>query len=87
MSKVKVAIIGIGLIGGSIGLAIKDRFKEDVYVWGLDSKAETLDIAMQRGAVDHATKDYETAVKDADVIFLSTPVLQIVPMIEKFFPF
>lgn len=87
MSKVKVAIIGIGLIGGSIGLAIKDRFKEDVYVWGLDSKAETLDIAMQRGAVDHATKDYETAVKDADVIFLSTPVLQIVPMIEKILPF
>jgi prephenate dehydrogenase len=87
MSKVKVAIIGIGLIGGSIGLAIKDRFKEDVYVWGLDSKAETLDIAVKRGAVDTATHDYETAVKDADVVFLSTPVLQIVPMIEKILPF
>ncbi|MBP2632595.1 MAG: tyrA [Firmicutes bacterium] len=87
MSKIKVAIIGIGLIGGSIGLAVKDRFKEDVYIWGLDSKTETLNIAMQRGAVDHATQDYETAVKDADVIFLSTPVLQIVPMIEKILPF
>lgn len=87
MSKVKVAIIGIGLIGGSIGLAIKHQFKDEVQVWGLDSKSETLDIAVQRGAVDHSTHDYETAVKDADVIFLSTPVLQIVPMIEKILPF
>jgi prephenate dehydrogenase len=87
MSKVKVAIIGIGLIGGSIGLAIKHQFKDEVYVWGLDSKTETLDIAVKRGAVDSATQDYETAVKDVDVVFLSTPVLQIVPMIEKILPF
>lgn len=87
MSKLNIAIIGIGLIGGSMGLALKSHFKDEVHITGLDKSEETLKVALERGAVDIATGDYETTVKDADVIFLSTPVLQIVPMIEKILPF
>lgn len=87
MSKLKICIVGIGLIGGSIGLAIKKKLKEEVYISGLDKNRETLRIAVERSAVDIATSDYAKAVKDADIIFLSTPVLQIGPMVEKLLPF
>ncbi len=87
MNKLKICIVGIGLIGGSIGLAIKKNLKEAVYISGLDKNPETLRIAVERGAVDIATSEAKEAVKEADIIFLSTPVLQIVPMIEEILPF
>ena len=87
MNKLKICIVGIGLIGGSIGLAIKKKLKEAVYISGLDKNSETLRIAVERGAVDIATSEAKEAVKEADIIFLSTPVLQIVPMIEEILPF
>ncbi len=87
MNKLKICIVGIGLIGGSIGLAIKKKLKEAVYISGLDKNPETLRIAVERGAVDIATSEAKEAVKEADIIFLSTPVLQIVPMIEEILPF
>jgi prephenate dehydrogenase len=82
----KVAIIGIGLIGGSLGLAIKAHFKGEVFVSGCDTAKKSLAIALKRGAIDEAKDDMTAAVKDADVIFLSTPVLQIVPILEKIIP-
>lgn len=87
MNKLKICIVGIGLIGGSIGLAIKKNLKEAVYISGLDKNPETLRIAVERCAVDIATSEAKEAVKEADIIFLSTPVLQIVPMIEEILPF
>lgn len=86
MSKLHVAIIGVGLIGGSIGLALKEKLKEDILISGMDDAKETLSIALERGAVDVASRSAEAAVKDADIVFLSTPVLQIVPMVEKILP-
>lgn len=87
MNKRNIVIIGIGLIGGSLGFAIKDYFKEAVHIWGLDSHEETLKKAAALGAIDSFTCEYGVAVKDADMVFLSTPVLQIVPMIEMILPF
>lgn len=87
MSRLRIAIVGIGLIGGSIGLSLKEKLKEEIYISGLDSSRETLALALERGAVDRATRDIESAVKDADIVFLSTPVLQIVPMVKKLLPF
>ncbi len=46
-----------------------------------------MDAAVARGAVDKASADIAEVVQDADVIYLSTPVLQIVPMVEKLLPF
>lgn len=87
MSKLHVTIIGIGLIGGSIGLALKENLKDAIDITGLDHEETTLKRAVERGAVDRATADYKEAVEAADIVFLSTPVLQIVPVVEKILPF
>ncbi len=87
MSPLKFAIIGVGLIGGSLGLALKDRMGDGIYITGLCRTQASMDLAMQRGAVDSASSDIRTVVGDADIIFLSPPVLQIVPMVQRILPF
>ena len=85
--KIKLAIIGVGLIGGSLGLCLKDKLGERIYITGLCRTNKSMDLAMKLGAVDFASPDIEAVVSDADIIFLSPPVLQIVPMVEKILPF
>ena len=73
----KVVIIGVGLIGGSIGLAIKKNglAKE---VIGVFRRQATLKKALKRRAVDKGFMNARTAVRDADLIRLATPVSSIV---------
>ena len=87
MAKLNLAIIGVGLIGGSFGLALKSRLGDDVHITGLCRTQASMDAAVARGAVDEASADIAEVVEDADVIYLSTPVLQIVPMVKKLLPF
>ena len=87
MAKLQLAIIGVGLIGGSLGLALKDKLKDDIYITGMCRTQASMDAAVQCGAVDMASDDIEKVVRDADIVFLSTPVLQIVPMVEKLLPY
>ena len=85
--KFHLAIIGVGLIGGSFGLAMKASFGDDIYITGLCRSQQSMDNAVSCGAVDSASPDVEKVVKDADVVYLSTPVLQIVPMTKKILPY
>ena len=87
MARLNLAIIGVGLIGGSLGLCLKDKLGDDIYITGQCRTQKSMDLAMEMGAVDFASSDIEEVVKDADVIFLSTPVLQMVPMVEKMLPY
>ncbi len=87
MKKRTLAIIGVGLIGGSLGLALKDAMGEEIYITGLCRTQESMDRAVELGAVDMATSDIRQVVQDADIVFLSPPVLQIVPMVEKILPY
>jgi len=87
MSKLHLAIIGIGLIGGSLGLALKDKLGDDIHITGMCRTQESMDKAVALGAVDMASSDARQVVKDADIVFLSPPVLQIVPMVEKILPY
>lgn len=87
MSRLKLAIIGVGLIGGSLGLCLKDKLGEDIYITGLCRHQASMDRAVELGAVDYASADVEAVVRDADIVFLSPPVLQIVPMVEKILPY
>ena len=87
MPKLNLAIIGVGLIGGSLGMCLKDKLGDDIYITGMCRTQASMDKAVELGAVDFASSDPEAVVKDADVIFLSTPVLQMVPMVQKLLPF
>ena len=83
----KLAIIGVGLIGGSLGLCLKDKLGDKIFITGLCRSENSMRRSMELGAVDLATSDLKAVVSDADIIFLSPPVLQIVPMVEKILPF
>ena len=83
----KLAIIGVGLIGGSLGLCLKDKLRDEIFITGLCRTEKSMKAAMELGAVDYADYDLEKVVGDADIIFLSPPVLQIVPMVKKILPY
>ena len=83
----KLAIIGVGLIGGSLGLCLKDKLGDKIFITGLCRTEKSMRRSMALGAVDLATSDLEQVVGGADIIFLSPPVLQIVPMVKKILPF
>ncbi len=87
MERMKLAIIGVGLIGGSLGLCLKDKLGDKIFITGLCRSQKSMRRAMELGAVDLATSDLEQVVGGADIIFLSPPVLQIVPMVKKILPF
>ncbi len=77
----KVTIIGVGLIGGSIGLAIKKRGIADEVV-GVFRRESTLKRALKRNAVDKATMFIELGVKGADLIIVASPVHSIPKIIK-----
>lgn len=87
MAKMTLAIIGVGLIGGSLGLALKSRLGDEIYITGLCRTQASMDLAVERGAVDMASPDIAAVVQDADIVFLSTPVLQMMPMVQKLLPY
>jgi prephenate dehydrogenase len=68
----KVAVLGVGLIGGSIGLAARRR--AGARVIGYDPEASALSRAVQRGAIDEPAFEVADAVRDADLVFVATPV-------------
>jgi len=69
---VKVAVLGVGLIGGSIGMAARGR--SGAQVRGYDPDPGVLRAALERGAIDAPAADVSQAVADADVVFLAGPV-------------
>ena len=86
MSKLHLAILGVGLIGGAFGMALKDKMGDDIFITGNTRTQKSIDNAEKLGAIDKGFLDPVECVKDADVIYLSTPVLQIVPLVEKILP-
>lgn len=69
----KVAIIGPGLIGGSMGLGLRSRGLAQTVV-GIGRRRESLDKALEIGAIDTASLDPKTGVQDADLVVLATPI-------------
>ena len=77
-----ITILGVGLIGGSLGLALKAKgFRGEIT--GLGRRMQTLDIALERGAVDNATTDFQAGIYDADLVVIGTPVDLIPRMVER----
>ena len=69
----KLAVLGVGLIGGSIGLAAKEHV-EDAEVVGFGRDPERLRLALERGAIDRAAATLEEAVEGAELCFACAPV-------------
>ncbi len=78
----RVTILGTGLIGASIGLALRAAgFGGEISGW--DRQAEEARRAFDRGALTAVTDDPEGAARKADVIVLATPVLGVLDWMER----
>jgi prephenate dehydrogenase len=76
-----ICIIGLGLIGGSIGMAVKK--KGIARVFGLTRDKEKAALAHRLKAADYATTTVKGVIEDADIIFVCYPIHLIVPQIKK----
>jgi prephenate dehydrogenase len=80
----QITICGVGLIGGSLGLALKKAgFTGRVVGHG---RPATLEKAEKRGAIDFGSANLAEAVTGADVVYLSTPILNILELLVKLRP-
>jgi prephenate dehydrogenase len=79
--KTTITVVGVGLIGGSIALAL--RKDPDVRIVGFDLRQDVLDKALTLGVIHAGTTDLQTAVREAHVIFLAAPVEQIYGLIDQ----
>ncbi len=80
----QITIVGTGLIGGSLALALKQSGFAGTIV-GCDKRA-VLEVAQSRGAIDRAEADLERAITGSDVIALATPVGCILSQLEAIAP-
>ena len=71
-----VAIIGLGLIGGSIGLALKQA-DEELDIVGYVRRPEAASAAVELGAVDRVETDLKETVRQSDLVIIATPVLTV----------
>lgn len=81
----RVAIVGLGLMGGSLGMALRQR-KACRQVWGVARRPESIKRALELGAIDGGVLDPAAGVKEADIVVLATPVRTIVGLIPKLGP-
>jgi len=73
-SRIKhLAIIGVGLIGGSLARALR-RANAVEYITGAGRNPEHLEHAQELGVVDNFTTSVSAAVKDADIVLISVPM-------------
>jgi len=68
----RIAVVGVGLIGGSVALAARER--TGATVAGYDTSAEATRAALERGALERASDRLANAVGDAEAVFVAVPV-------------
>jgi prephenate dehydrogenase len=81
----KLAVIGVGLIGGSFALALK-KAKAVKQVVGVGRTRANLRAALELGVIDEAARDAARAVRDADLVLLGTPVGQMPELMARIAP-
>jgi len=82
----RIAIIGLGLIGGSLALALKRADLSDVQIAGVARTRETLRKARSAGAIDVGEGYASDAVRGARVVVVATPILAIREVFEEIAP-
>ena len=79
----KIGIVGLGLIGGSLGLDLRSLGYE---VLGVSRRQTTCDLAVAKGVVDEASINLNL-MSEANIIFICTPIGAIIPTIEQLLPY
>ncbi|MFM7614821.1 MAG: prephenate dehydrogenase/arogenate dehydrogenase family protein, partial [Synechococcales cyanobacterium] len=79
----KIGILGLGLIGGSLGFDLRSQGH---YVLGVSRRELTCQKAMEIGSVDQASVDLSLLVS-SELIFVCTPIGLIVPQIKELIPY
>ncbi|MEG4575067.1 prephenate/arogenate dehydrogenase [Microcoleus sp. N3A4] len=78
-----IGIVGLGLIGGSIGLDLRSRGFD---VFGVSSRQQTCDRAQARGVVNEASI-HLSLIAAADLVFICTPLGSIEPIVRELVPY
>ena len=81
----RVTLIGVGLLGGSLGLSLKRRRLAGSVV-GYVRRAASIRECKRAGAVDSATCDLAEAVAGAELVVLCTPLAQMRPLVQQMLP-
>ncbi|MDO8614461.1 MAG: prephenate dehydrogenase/arogenate dehydrogenase family protein [Dehalococcoidia bacterium] len=82
----RITIIGTGLIGGSIGLALKAAGLQGVTIVGHDRDRANANQAERLGAIDRAEHNLPRAVAGAGMVIIATPVLAVRDVLEQIAP-
>ncbi|HPT77585.1 MAG TPA: prephenate dehydrogenase [Candidatus Atribacteria bacterium] len=85
MTPVRITIIGLGLIGGSLAKALR-RTNPDLYMTGIDLNKDNLSAAFAEGVVDHTSECFDEAAAASDVVFLCTPMGQVTETLKAIGP-
>ncbi len=85
LTRSRVALVGLGLMAGSMGLALRERHACQEVI-GIARRPETCAEARAMGAVDWATGDLAEGVQNADIVVLATPVRVILRQIREIGP-
>lgn len=80
----RIAIIGLGLIGGSLGLALKKS--GGLTIVGIPRQEATIQKGLALGAIDEGTTDHVQGIKEADLVFICTPINLIIPVLTEIAP-
>ena len=81
----KLVVFGVGLIGGSFALALREA-KAVRHIVGIGRSQKNLEEALSLGIIDEASSDPTFAVKNADFVFLATPVGQMESLLTQIAP-
>jgi prephenate dehydrogenase len=80
LAESKIAIIGLGLMGGSMALGLRGKCAA---LYGIDPHLPTLELALSQHIVDYADSDPASLLPEADLVILSAPVPAILTLLEK----
>jgi prephenate dehydrogenase len=80
-----VTIVGVGLLGGSAGLAMRREWP-DARIAGVGRRQSSLDEALDTGAIDEAHLSVEAPAAETDLLLLCTPVRAFRGMLETIAP-
>src|SRR5690625_3133546 len=79
--KRNILVAGLGLIGGSLAMAVKRT--KDHYILGYDLNEDSLQYAVKENIIDEIVTQFEVGVKKADIIILAAPISQTIELMKK----